>query len=139
MEVPNIPDPGPSGWREYDQYFTQLLKVHKSIVDGQAPEAELKDLGDAAQKLADDQSEERGPSAPMRQMLSVQVRELEQRSRDNMPEEQRLETFRNLLQLTQEVAQTGVTEPLNGHVEKLESMKVALENRIMQVQFEHRK
>jgi hypothetical protein len=136
-EVPDAPTPQPMGWSQFDAYFQQLQVVYNHVLTDSVPSADAKKLLDLAKSLANDKSKEHENSTPMRQVLADQVRMFMERSEAKGDPERGLELFTQVLIGTREVVQTGPMSQIKGYPEKLESMKITVENKLLQLRFKH--
>jgi hypothetical protein len=134
-EVPDAPTPEPMGWPQFDAYFTQLLVVYDNVLTDSVPAAESKKLLERANELARDKSKEHEHSAPIRQVLAEQVKMFMERSGAQGNPEHWMELFPLILMSTREFVQTGTIDQIQGYPEKLESMRVTVENKLLQIRF----
>jgi hypothetical protein len=134
-EVPDAPTPKPMGWPAFDAYFQQLQVVYNYVLTDSVPNGESKKLFELAKALANDKSKEHENSAPMRQMLADQVKMFMERSGAQVNLEQWMEAFPMVLDGTRNFLQTSPIDQIHGYPEKLESMRITVENKLLQIRF----
>jgi hypothetical protein len=128
--IPDFPDPAPTGWREFDAYFEQLIRVHHEAIDkGAVEQSDVAKLEERDKALTGDASQQYQPSMPMRKTLATQITEFRQLPKQ-LPPLEMLERLRGILQSTRDIIQT-VPTPGPGHQEKLDNMMNQLENSVV--------
>jgi hypothetical protein len=134
-EVPDAPTPEPMGWSQFDAYFKQLQVVYDYVLTDSVPMAESKALLARAEDLAKDKTKEHEHSAPQRKMLADQVRMFMERSGDVANREHWMEVFPMVLMSTKDFIQTKPVEQIQGYPEKLENMRVTVDNELLKIRF----
>jgi hypothetical protein len=130
--VPDIADPEPTGWQQFDRYFEQLLVVHRNVIGGTMSRSDVMELQQRAEALSRDKSQDREASLPVREEIVRHVGDMSRASDEQTPEEQRIEMFRMVIHSTRDVLHSGGALP-PGYIEKIENMNQGLESRLFEI------